>query len=155
MQFHELVARHVDTFAHGGHEVPGHQRNRWCVLGVVLTVPDAAPHVQQISESARGDETGLRTLPGQHGVGRNRRAVHNRGDPAEKFLERFTDGVRGLGQPSEQALGRVVRCGGRLVDSPGTVPFHHEEIGERPSDIDSDPATGCSACIHHRDISVQ
>ncbi len=104
-------------------------------LEVLEFRPVLAANFENILEPLRGDQTGSGKLPGQEGIGGERRSVNN--NPYRFRVNMLVTQEDLYGFKGSQ--GRVRVRGGNL-DSPGPLPvIPGHQVGEGPSDVHSNP----------------
>ena len=133
-----FLARRQNAAAHRQAQPARHQRPRRQVLVVVQFLADAAAHLQRVAETMGRQQPGLRRRAGQHGVGRNGRAVDDALDIGEEGAGRPAFGRRHLRQAGHHGVRRIVRRRQDLEDPPRAVRVLKQEIRKRPADIDAD-----------------
>ncbi len=134
----ELVALVVDPPADGQPQVARDERPGRREAVVVGLLARAVAQRERVAEALGREQAGARALAGQHGVRRDRRAVHDEleggGEPLERQVE-----LRGeIGEPGHDAARGIVGGAARLVHEAGALA-HEQEVGERPADVDADP----------------
>ena len=92
-------------------------------------------NLQKIAKSARGDEARRRAFSFEKRVGGDSRAQSDEAYFFGLALGLFQD----LANPADRCLMRIVGCRREfMVERIAATIIDHEQVGERPADIDSD-----------------
>ena len=138
VQRRQLVALVVDPAADGQPQIARHERLGRSKPVVVGVLAGAVAQRERVAEALGHEQTGPRPAVGEHGVRRDRGAVHDQVEPGNEPLQRELQPRRDLGEPGHEAARGIVGRAARLVDEPHAVA-DEEEVGERPADVDADP----------------
>ncbi len=109
---------------------------------VVKLVAHLAADLQRVAKTLGGDKADARTLPLEHGIGRDRRPVREAGD------RRRRDAVLVV-QPAQRLGGgeAAVLRGRRQLHGQHAVRAGADDIGEGAADVDADAVAG--GCARH------
>ena len=149
----ELVALVVDPAADGQPQVARHERLGRREPVVVGVLARAVAQRERVAEALGHEQTGPRPAVGEHGVRRDRRAVHDQVEPGDEPLQREVQPRGELGEARHEAARGIVGRAARLVDEPHAVA-DEEEVGERPADVDADPVAHAAAPQAGRRVRV-
>ena len=129
----------VDPFVHRETPVPRRQRLGLLEEQVVEVVAHLAPDLQHVAKPARGDQAHPGTGPLDDGVGDQGGAVHDAVDARELDIRLAGDTCHAFADRNP----RVGRTGKLLAGKNQVTHFvDQHEVGEGPSNVDADPATG-------------
>ena len=133
VQRNQRHAVHIQTLAHGQPPGPAHQRHGLDDIQVVLLEPALRAHFEHVPEALGGDEQGLRAAPFDQGVGRERRAMDDLADLAE----RDPGGCAGRRHAVQHGAFRL-RPGSQQFDRmESAVAMLQREIGKGAADVHS------------------
>ena len=135
----DLLAGPVDAPLDAEAQVAGDERDGRLQAVVVRLLAQADPQRERVAEALRGQQAGACAAAGEHGVRRDRRAVHDRVDGGDERRDVRAEPRGDLREPGGEADRRVAGRRARLVDDPAAVLGDHEEVGERPAHVDPDP----------------
>ena len=125
------MAMHVHALGHREAQRARHQRLGLLDGEVVLVVAAFVGDIEDVAEALGGEQRRARAAPLDHGVGGERRAVHEHGDIAEA--------APGIGQDQphtvENRLLGPLRRGQQLARQPLPALFQHH-VRERAADVD-------------------
>ena len=134
---HRAVA--VDALLDGVYPLPGNQRVRWRLLGVVKIGTHAPPHVEHVPEPGRGEQRRMCAVAGQQRVGGDGAAVDDPLGAGQQFPwgeaqllgrkrqagQKRARAVSGIGQGLEDETAAV--AGDHQVDE-GTTDVHADHV---------------------------
>src|SRR4051794_22655912 len=126
--------------------MPGHQRSRQLDQQVVELVPVFAAHLQYVAEPGGREQRGARALALDQRVRDESRAVHELLDVARVQAR--------VGKCPYQTFfnrsgGFVVR-GEHLADGDDTGVVEYTKVGERATDVDTDPQAGHAVSLRYQ-----
>ena len=139
IEWGDLRSRRVDTPGDGLTQV-ARDENRCVWHSVVeLVLPQAAPDLQRVPEALRRDEADRRAFGLEHGVGRNRRTMH---EQAARFEKLANGTIQVVSEPlhrRDDAATGINWDRGDLRDPRRAAGIGEDEVGERATDVDTDP----------------
>ncbi len=112
------------------------------------TAGDEGPgDLQDLPEALRGDESDPGALVLEDRVGRDGGAVQDLADVGQRDVSVAADAL----YAAQHALGLVGGGGGGLAaPRPSAVGVDEEDVGERATDVDSEPIRHCSCLLGER-----
>ncbi len=128
----------IDALDDGIAQRARHQRRGRRAFGIELILAHAAAHQQHIAKSLGGDKAGFGASAGKHGVGSDRRAVHDAYHRREKIINWKPSFARELFETVQHPFGRIFRRGESLLDDGASVGLHQNTVGKSPTDVDTD-----------------
>ena len=146
----DLVALVVGALGDAEAQVARDERLGRLQAVVVRRLARALAQGERVAEALGAEEARGRAAAGQERVRGDGRAVHDQLDLGQELGERAPGADRDLLEAGDEAERRVAGGRARLVDEPRPVGAEHEEVGERPADVDADAVAHAAAAVPSR-----